>query len=345
MTLTILLPSAFVLSWALCAWLASPRSPLKLLDVPNERSLHKTPTARTGGVGILLTLLAGWAALALQGPEPLPGWPWFVAGYLAVAAISLADDYRQLGPRIRFGIHLAASLVPCFTGLWLSELRLPGFTIALPAWLGMPVTVLFCAWMINLYNFMDGMDGFAGGMTLIGFGTLALLAVGMPPALGLSLQATLVAGAALGFLMINFPPARLFMGDVGSAALGFAAAFFALWADRSGVLPLWGSVLLFSPFIVDATVTLLRRALNGEKLSQAHRTHHYQRLVGLGWSHRRTVLTEYLLMLAAALSAWAGSRMLPAAAAWGLIGAWLGFYAAIFIVVRSMERRKTGAAV
>jgi UDP-N-acetylmuramyl pentapeptide phosphotransferase/UDP-N-acetylglucosamine-1-phosphate transferase len=136
--------------------------------------------------------------------------------------------------------------------------------------------------MTNLYNFMDGMDGFAGGMTLIGGLTLALLTA-TGNAWTISVLSSLLAGAAAGFLVHNFPPARIFMGDVGS---------------------LWVPLIVFSPFVVDATATLLRRALAGEKVWQAHRVHYYQRVVLLGWGHRRTVMVEYGLMVLCAGLTW-----------------------------------------
>ena len=155
-------------------------------------------------------------------------------------------------------------------------------------------------WMINLYNFMDGMDGFAGGMTVIGFGTLAVIGVEHQLFMTMNL---LVVSATCGFLLFNFPPAKIFMGDVGSSSLGFLAAGFSLWGNYEGIFPLWIALLIFSPFIVDATVTLLHRLFRGEKVWQAHKFHYYQRLVELGWGHKRTVLWEYVLMGACSISA------------------------------------------
>jgi UDP-N-acetylmuramyl pentapeptide phosphotransferase/UDP-N-acetylglucosamine-1-phosphate transferase len=162
--------------------------------------------------------------------------------------------------------------------------------------LSLAVLVLCLVWMANLYNFMDGMDGFAGGMTVIGHGFLSVLAWqgGHQLIFVLSL---LVAGAALGFLIWNFPPAKMFMGDAGSIPLGFLTGALALLGVHDRLFDAWVPLLIFSPFVVDATVTLIRRLLNGEKVWKAHRSHHYQRLVLAGWGHRRTVLAEYGLML------------------------------------------------
>ena len=166
------------------------------------------------------------------------------------------------------------------------------------------------AWIVNLYNFMDGMDGFAGGMTVIGFTTLAALCASRGAA-ELAAMSLAVAASALGFLLFNFPPARIFMGDLGSSLLGYLCAVAMLSAESSASIPLWISALVFSPFIVDASVTLARRTLAGERPWRAHRDHFYQRLVRLGWGHRKTVVCEYGLMLACAVSA---AAALPSAA-------------------------------
>jgi UDP-N-acetylmuramyl pentapeptide phosphotransferase/UDP-N-acetylglucosamine-1-phosphate transferase len=165
------------------------------------------------------------------------------------------------------------------------------------------VAVLLLIWMTNLYNFMDGMDGFAGGMTVLGFGFLAyMLWQGGQP--GLAALALLIIGATGGFLVYNMPPARIFMGDVGSAPLGFLAGALSLKGVQEQAFDIWVPLLIFSPFVVDATITLLQRLLRREKVWQAHREHYYQRLVLSGWSHRKTVVAEYLLMLAGGGSGW-----------------------------------------
>jgi UDP-N-acetylmuramyl pentapeptide phosphotransferase/UDP-N-acetylglucosamine-1-phosphate transferase len=170
---------------------------------------------------------------------------------------------------------------------------------------------------------------------VLGFGGYALL--GAMAGAGLfTLLCLVLAGAAAGFLLFNFPRARIFMGDAGSSTLGFLAAAFALWADRDGLFPLWVAVLVFSPFFVDATVTLLRRALKGEKVWEAHRSHFYQRLVLLGWSHRRTVLWEYVLMAACVVSA-ALAVSAPPAAQLGIVAGWILVYAALMAGVARLE--------
>jgi UDP-N-acetylmuramyl pentapeptide phosphotransferase/UDP-N-acetylglucosamine-1-phosphate transferase len=176
---------------------------------------------------------------------------------------------------------------------------------------------LAVVWMTNLYNFMDGSDGLAGGMAAIGFGALALAAwLGDAP--GLAAFCAAIAAAALAFLRFNFPPAQVFMGDAGSIPLGFMAATLGILGAQQNIWPGLFPLLVFSPFIVDASVTLARRGLRGEKIWQAHRSHYYQRVVLLGASHRQLALAAYALMLAMAALAFA-LRLFPQHAAWVLI--------------------------
>lgn len=256
-------------------------------DIPNERSLHDKPVPRTGGIALMAGVLSGWLLLQF--------WPWWaVLPALGLFALSLADDLRNLSPRIRLIGHFIAALI-----------AVSGAGVAL-LWF-IPV-LLFIVWMTNLYNFMDGSDGLAGGMALSGFGCYGAGAwAGGDEAFALLNFS--VAAAALGFLFFNFHPARIFMGDAGSIPLGFLAAIFGVGGWQQHYWPFWFPLLVFSPFVADATVTLLKRARCGEKLSQAHRSHYYQRLVQMGWGHRNTALVEYALMLLAGASALWGMGM------------------------------------
>lgn len=169
--------------------------------------------------------------------------------------------------------------------------------------LSMGVMILCLVWMTNLYNFMDGMDGFAGGMTVIGHGFLSYLAWQDGHYL-IFVLSLLIAATTCGFLIRNFPPAKIFMGDAGSIPIGFLTGALAVVGVHDNLFDVWVPLIIFSPFWVDATVTLIRRALQGEQLWAAHRTHYYQRLVLLGWGHRKTVLAEYGVMLLCAGLAW-----------------------------------------
>lgn len=323
----------------LTGWLARPGSPLHVLDHPNERSLHDTPKPRTGGVGILAGLIAAQAlALASGVGMPVP----IAAGALLVAAIAFVDDLRDLPASIRLAVQVAAAAVLAIGGIRLVGVTLPGDSaLRLAGAIAIGVTVLFVLWMVNLYNFMDGMDGFAGGMTAFGFAGLALVGAGEAAA-WFTLLAWSVSATALAFLAFNFPPARIFMGDAGSSTLGFLAAALALVGELEGWVPLWASLLIFSPFVVDATFTLLRRLSRGERVWEAHRTHGYQRLVRAGWGHRRTVLWEYGLMAACGACAILAVRGLDATGRWLMLGAWVGLYAMAIMTVGAIERRESG---
>lgn len=285
--------------------LLAPALRERMLDRPNERSLHARPVPRTGGLAVTLGACAG--ILVAGGPVDMPA---FAA---VLMLISLADDWRGLGAGIRLAGHLAVAVL--FVAM--AEPSLPGWMTV--------VLVLAVAWMTNLYNFMDGADGLAGGMALIGFGTYAAAALAFS-AEGLAGSAAAVAAAAAAFLLHNFPPARIFLGDGGSVPLGFLAAAMGITGWANGVWPLWFPILVFSPFVVDATVTLLRRLLSGEKIWRAHRSHYYQRLVLMGWSHRRLALAAYACMLlSSSVALWAlrGDAWHSTAAIVGLCCAYL----------------------
>jgi UDP-N-acetylmuramyl pentapeptide phosphotransferase/UDP-N-acetylglucosamine-1-phosphate transferase len=234
----------------------------------------------------------------------------------ALAALSLLDDVRGLPVRVRFLAHFVAA-AGCLLALGLS------------GWMLLPAT-LAVVWMTNLYNFMDGADGLAGGMAAIGFGALAL-AAGLGGAPELAALCAAIAAAALAFLRFNFPPARLFMGDAGSIPLGFLAATLGILGVLQKVWPWLFPLLVFSPFIVDASVTLARRGLRGEKIWRAHRSHYYQRTVLLGASHRQLAWAAYALMLASAALAFA-LWVWPHFTLW-LLAAWAATYSWIFLAI------------
>jgi len=266
----------------LVAWMLKARGRLPL-DVPNDRSLHLLPVPRSGGLAIMAGIFAGFAILQTPLTVVLPA--------ATLVVVSHFDDVRGLPIPVRLGAQLAAAAGFAFGAF-------P--TVAFPL-----LAILGILWMANLYNFMDGSDGLAGGMTVIGFASLAAGAwmSGNEAAL---VECAIVAAASAAFLLFNFPPARLFMGDAGSVPLGFLAAALSLLGWRDGDWPLWFPIAVFAPFIADATVTLLKRAAALERIWQAHNKHYYQRLVRTGWSHRRTALAEYALMLACGATAlWA----------------------------------------
>jgi UDP-N-acetylmuramyl pentapeptide phosphotransferase/UDP-N-acetylglucosamine-1-phosphate transferase len=302
-----------VVCWLLLAWLLRKGISLPM-DHPNERSLHVTPTPRIGGLGIMAGVFVAAGLLAAEGLLQ-PALPVVLAAFV-LAAVSVLDDVRGLPVALRFTVHFVAAL-GCLLALGITGSALLLGTLAV-------------VWMTNLYNFMDGSDGLAGGMAAIGFGALAL-AAWLGDAHGIAALCAAIALAALAFLRFNFPPARVFMGDAGSIPLGFLAAALGILGVQQNVWPGWFPLLVFSPFIVDASVTLARRGWRGEKIWRAHRSHYYQRAILLGATHRQLALVAYGLMLGGAVLAFL-LRAFPQYTAW-LLGMMAVNYALIFLTI------------
>lgn len=271
------------------------------VDVPNQRSLHERPVPRVGGWGVMGSALP----LIAVG---VPGFGWAAFAAFVLAVVSLIDDRRGLPARVRFGVHLvvAASAVA------VSSTGMPASVTIL--------VVVALVWIVNLYNFMDGANGLAAGMTVLGFGTYAIAAARVAPELAMA--SGVIAGAGLGFLVLNFGMAKVFLGDVGSIPLGFLAGAFGLWGWQHGVWPVWFVAMAFGPFIADASVTLLRRLLRGEKVWQAHREHFYQRLVRTLGSHVPVALLYYALMLGGSVVGLAARKLPSVTGQWAIVVAW-----------------------
>ena len=326
----------FGLSYLFTRRLLRPSSPLLVLDRPNERSLHDRPTPRGGGIAIAAGIIVGGSAVGV-GYQQFNDLPWLGLGAAGIATVSFLDDRFEVRPIIRLAVHSFVALILIHHGFVLGALQLPAIHWPVSLALGVALSCFFLVWFVNLYNFMDGMDGFAAGMAAVGFSCFGVLGV-LGDHEGFALLSFVIAAAACGFLVFNFPPARIFMGDVGSSLLGFFAAALSLWADRENIFPLWIGILVFSPFIVDATLTLLRRAAGGERVWQAHKRHYYQRLVQLGWGHRRTVLWEYALMLACGVSALIATAAAPVVQ-WSILGLWVVLYSVLIGLVGWLEAR------
>ena len=304
--------AAFAIS-LICLWLLlSPLGRRLPLDRPNARSLHRQPVPRSGGIAIAAGVAAG-AAASTAVTTQLIGVTLGIA--LALAALSLADDFFTLPTLLRLAAHLAAAGAAVGILIGVSE---PSRFVLL---------ALAVAWFANLYNFMDGSDGLAGGMAVFGFGTYAWAAHQSGHA-ALAMAGGSIAAAALAFLLVNFHPARLFMGDAGSVPLGFLAGALGVLGWRDGLWPLWFPVLVFAPFVCDATLTLAKRLLRGERVWQAHKEHYYQRLVRMGFGHRGAAWIEYAAMAGCAAAALFFRAAEPAMQA-GALGAAVTVLAAI----------------
>ncbi len=289
-------------------------------DIPNDRSLHDRPTPRVGGWGIVPVSIVAIVLVA-------PGL-WFVAVATAfLAALSQIDDRRGLPARVRFAAHLIAVV---------------GLVVLYPApapWWMLAALSFLMIWLVNLYNFMDGADGLAGGMTLFGFSGYAIAAlVSAHPLPELALASASVAGAAIGFLFFNFHPARIFLGDAGSISAGFLAGALGYWGWLRGIWPIWFPVLVFSPFITDASITLARRLARGEKFWQAHREHYYQRMVRSGIGHAGTAWIWYVVMAIGIMLA-VYALDLPSVVQWCIVVAWIAVLCLMAVAVDVRWRR------
>jgi UDP-N-acetylmuramyl pentapeptide phosphotransferase/UDP-N-acetylglucosamine-1-phosphate transferase len=263
-----------------------------LFDRPNERSLHAVPVPRGGGIAVVAVVLAAWVLLAFLGRAPAATLGLVLAG-LFLATVSWIDDWCGLSPALRLLAQAAA------VGAGFLALSGESAILFVPAFLPLAAAALAWLWFINLFNFMDGIDGLAASeAAAVG---LALFFLAGDAS---SLLAAAIAGAALGFLVWNWSPARIFLGDVGSVSLGYLLGFLLLdRALRGGwlvalILPLY--------FLADASLTLARRLLRGERVWQAHREHFYQRAVQMGLGHAavvKRVLVADLLLIACAYAA------------------------------------------
>ena len=272
-----------------------------VLDVPGDRSSHLAPTPRGGGLAVVCVVLVGVALLLATGRLPSNGGAALLGGGALIALVGWRDDVRGVPARARLAVHLVAAI---WAVAWLGGLPrlVVGSDIAHLGAAGSVLAVLGIVWAINLYNFMDGIDGLAAGeATVVGLLATTLLAGRNP---SLAAVAAIVAGAAAGFLTWNWQPARIFMGDVGSGFLGFVLATLALASENAGAVPALVWLLLLAVFFVDATVTLLRRVVRRERWYAAHRDHAYQRATRSGWSHAQVTSAVLLLDLGLAIPAW-----------------------------------------
>ena len=304
------LPAAWVGVWLVRAYALRAG----VLDRPNERSSHRVPTPRGGGLGVVVSmLLAGGAAAAAAGIDVRVIAAAAVA-VGAVAAVGWLDDRGSLGVRPRLATHLGAGVV--VAAIAHVVLRDAGWPPpALWAW-----WALWTVSAVNVVNFMDGIDGLIGGQMLVFGAYVAAVAPSSAGALGLALAA-----ASLGFLRWNWSPAAIFLGDVGSGPYGVLAVLVGLAAMRTADVTLVRAFLPLFPLFLDAAVTLARRARAGERVTAAHRSHLYQRLANGPWSHARTSLVYGAL---AALGAGAGlapsGARVPAMAAYVAVVLWVG---------------------
>src|SRR6266542_1556775 len=263
------------------------------LDVPNERSSHSRPVPRAGGVAIVLGFAIGLLAWLVSGNALSPRALGWLGGAALVAAVSFADDVRSLPAGPRLAVHALGALLLTVVGVQEREL---------------PLAFVWVALVTNVYNFMDGIDGLAASQAVIAGAALSIAGTVVNNPL-VSIGGGLIAAASAGFLAHNLPPARLFMGDVGSTFLGFNFAGLSLLGNRGGGggrLPSEFGVVVLARVLFDSMVSLARRIVRGERWYTAHRSHFYQRLVMHGLSHAQVTGLYAALAVVAAVAALLG---------------------------------------
>jgi UDP-GlcNAc:undecaprenyl-phosphate GlcNAc-1-phosphate transferase len=280
---------------------------VRIMDVPNERSAHQAPIPKSGGISIVVTFCIGIIAIYLISDKTMIARGYFfgfVLSSLSIAAISFYDDYTNHSYVIKLLTQIVAVAAVLIVGIVVHLMNLPIVGTIVLGWVGYPLTLLWIFGLTNTFNFMDGLDGLAGGVALIVSIFFCYISYTQGSLFVYIICYTLIAGT-LGFLVYNIHPAKIFMGDVGSAFLGFTFAVLAVIAFRFDhshtsffVMPL----LLFN-FIYDTAFTFLRRLFRGENVVEAHRTHLYQLFERLGYGHRKVCYFHYLMCILQGLAA------------------------------------------
>lgn len=293
------------------------------IDFPVERSMHSVPTPRIGGiVAIPVAVLWAWSLTGF--------FPVLTIVTIFLCLVSWVDDRGNLSVWVRLLLHIMAAAI------LLSRNYHDPESIML-----FMVAVIAIAWLINLYNFMDGIDGLAGGMGVIGFAAMGLVILSSN-APHLSILCFSISGSVLGFLIFNFHPARFFLGDAGSISLGLLAGAISVEGVRRNIWPICYPIVIFSPFIADATATLFKRIVARQRFWVAHRDHYYQRMVRLGWGHRRTSLVEYAIMIVASLIGYYLLKF-PTAIQWVMCATWYAILALLMFKVDRLWQSRTSA--
>jgi len=291
-----------------------------LLDVPNERSSHIATTPRGGGISIVIAATTALLCLRWLNVLRTDVLLALIGGGTAVAVVGFLDDHHRVAAGIRLTVHACAALwaLICLGGL--PPLAI-GHSVVYLGWVGHGLALLGIVWTLNLFNFMDGIDGIAGSEAVFIVCSGALLSLVHGQSAEILVLGLTFGAAALGFLLWNWPPATIFMGDVGSGYLGYVISVMAVAAARDNPAAVWIWLILGGVFFVDATVTLLRRAIRRERLHEAHRCHAYQRLARQWGSHRRVTITVILLNLGWLLPCALMAALCPDAATWVALGA------------------------
>lgn len=313
-------------------WLVARNAPrLGLLDVPNERSSHQQSTPRGGGLGIVAGVAAGLLVLLAAGVHPGRDLGILLAGMAVIAVVGLVDDLRSIRARYRLAAQLAVAIAVVLLLGGVERFPLPPPLDVPIGWLGVPLAAVWLVGVVNFYNFMDGIDGLAAGQAVASCAGVAIAAWSA----GAVELAVVLGAAAIGFLILNSPPARVFLGDVGSTSLGFAIAGVPLLAPAgTRSMALFGVAIGLTLFLLDPLETLVRRVRAGHRIGTAHRWHSYQLLASTRERQRTVtlaiVLAGLILSLGGGIAYWAN---------------WLGWPLVVLgIVAFGVERLLAGRA-
>ena len=279
-----------------------------IIDVPNVRSSHNIPTPKSGGISIVLTFIAGIIVIYFISDSIAINKKYFMGfmfSSLMLACVSLYNDKYNLHYYVRMFFQVIAAITVMVCGLIITEISLPWVGNVKLGVTGPVLTLLWIVGMTNAYNFMDGIDGLAGGTAFITSLVFSILCYMQGSSLVYLVSYGMISGC-LGFLFFNFPKARLFMGDVGSIFIGFSFANISIMAslyDQSHTSLFVIPLLLFH-FIWDTIYTFFRRGINGENVFMSHRTHLYQLFNRLGYSHNTVSYTHFIMSLFQCAGAW-----------------------------------------
>jgi UDP-N-acetylmuramyl pentapeptide phosphotransferase/UDP-N-acetylglucosamine-1-phosphate transferase len=312
---------SFLLTW-LVRYVAIRKS---ILDIPNDRSSHTIPTPRGGGIAVAIAWFAGLVYLRVTGMMELPLFLALLSG-IPLTLIGFADDIFGMKPSVRFMVQFACAAAAMFFLGGFQRVDFGFYTFNL-VWVLTPLAIVAIVWSVNLFNFLDGIDGYIS-TEVIFIGAAIFVLTGDSTGM-------LLAVAVLGFLFWNWQKAKIFMGDVGSTLLGFTVAVLAIYHQNAAYSTISVWLILTSVFWFDATLTLFRRYKNKENLSQAHRKHVYQRIVQFGFSHQKTVLYALALNVVGFCFAWLADVF--ATFSMVFLGVYLGL---MYLVIKWVDAKK-----
>lgn len=290
---------------------------MSVVDIPNERSSHKKVVPRGGGLAIVVVVLTYVLVF------PIADYQYEVLLVITgLAILGWSDDRYSLTAGIRLLVQSAIAVGTILTVGPFKFVEFLGMRV-LETPFSLIFTFLWIVWMINLYNFMDGIDGIAGVETVVAATTMGIWFYAFGIDTQLLLFCWVLAAASLGFLVFNWPPAKIFMGDVGSVCIGGIFAILAIIGVNEYDIPLAAYIILLSVFIADSTITVIRRLYNRENIFRAHRSHYYQRAVSVGWSHKQVSVVILVANLALAIIGSAAANRMSPEWLWPLLAAFI----------------------